>query len=259
VRVRRTVTPLLVLALCALLGACGSSSPSARSPKAVLASIVAAAVAQKSAHWTEVVSPHMQYSTVWSSDVTADSGTQRITFEAWKPRDVGRARVLLVNNTVYVNGNPRGLQGTLSLTEAQAQKYADRWISIPKGDKLYARMAADLTIASVVRDVTTRGAQGGWKLKSGTTGPLGPTGTEGPTGHSGASEPMHSYAPVLLVEWGKYGPSLTARRSGEPLPIDYSSGICIGCSDSVRFSRWNDSVSIDVPARSTPIATVRRG
>lgn len=228
---RRIVTFVGVLALCASLAACGSSSPSAPpSAKSLRASIIAAALAQKSVHWTETDRPQTAAATSFVADVTADSGMQRVTF-APGTSNAATATIVLVNHTLYVEGDAAGLENALALSTTQAAKYAGQWIAIPKGDTLYSGTADGLTLASIVRDAIPHG-----KLKVVRT----------------------TSALVLRTAARVLGASVSVEPSGDPLPIAFSSSNCIGCSTDGRFSKWNEAVHVRAPASSTPIAVVRR-
>src|SRR4029077_15327081 len=91
------------------------------------------------------------------------------------------------------------------LTPAQAQKYAGRWISIPKGGTYYRFLAEGMTLGSIVHDAIP--GRGG--LKSFT---------------------RNSRGRRLLVLRGRESRSLlraselTARAKGEPLPVAFSTG-----------------------------------
>jgi len=239
---RRIAELVIVLASCAALTACGSSSPKGArvgtalpvgrpSPKAVLASIVAAALAQNSVHWTESFpGAGIGYPPVrWSSDVTTDSGMQRVAISGG-----GTVRARLVNQVVYVRGNPMGLEYELNLWNSQrAKQYAGRWISIPKGDQLYAQTADGLTVASIVHDAT-------------------PEGTLKVVRNA-------SHWTRLLVVSRISRASLSEGATGASVPVDFTLTPGLLGSPSGNFGRWNEPVHVQPPATSTPIATVRRG
>ena len=138
---RRIVTPAIVLAICAPLSACGSSK---KSPHTLRGRIVAAALAQKSVHWTQTVSGYGEPVTD-RGDVNADSGRERV------PDGYGGVvEIRLVNDTVYFRG---GYEGgiSLGLTAAQADRYAGRWISVSRGYRPYRALADSLTFGWIVR------------------------------------------------------------------------------------------------------------
>ena len=225
---RRIVS--LVLVSAAAVGTAAVALASS-SPKAVRASIVVAALAQKSVHWTSTSNGHGTVTR--TADVNADSGTEQATF------DGAAVQIRLVDDTAYVQGDVVGLQLSLYLTQAQATQYAGQWISIPKGDELYAQTADGLTLASIVHDATPQG-----KLKLVST---------------------KAHGTRLLVVRGRRGKqigltrsSLAAHASGTLLPVTFSNG---GVDHSLRglFSKWNEPGSVQAPSSSTPIATVRAG
>jgi hypothetical protein len=242
---RRIAIAVIVLSLCAVLSACGSSSssPSPPAPKVaapkVAAPIVAAALAQKSVHWEEIDRPHMQLPIKFVTDVNADSGTQRLTF-APGTRYAGKAQVRLVNDIAYVEGDAVGLKSVLYLDKARAKKYAGRWISIPKGDTLYAGIANGLTLASIIHDVIP----GGRPLRL-------------------VRKNAHG-TPRLVVEvdthsrtFSGFPGSLSANANGKQLPVAFDIPNCVGCYTSGTFSKWNEPVHVQAPAKSVPITTVR--
>jgi hypothetical protein len=227
--VRRVVFLALVLAAAVVTAATALASAS---PRAVRASIVAAALAQKSVHWQQIGDGEALSTT--NADVNADSGRERYTFQnLGGPR--GTLRIRLVDHTVYVQGDTDGLVGMLGISQTQAETYVGQWISIPQGDELYAEMAYGLTLASVVHLATPRG-----RLKL---------------------SRMTSHGTRLLVVRGKRVEAgqfwrLTAHANGPRLPIKFSYED-LDTGTSGRFSKWNEPVDVQPPASSTPIATVR--
>jgi hypothetical protein len=250
--------------------AAAAASP-LRYPRTVVRSIDAAALGQKSVRWTEkggesnsmeglgptgktgTTVPHWRS----TSDVTANSGVKRITITHFRG-GVGTAEIRLVGNLVYVKGNVRALEWmALDVTHAQALRYAERWISIPKWqDRRSTYLSEELTLADLVDNEAN------------------------PARYYGAFAHLPDYVYLAatresdgtrFVTWddeGSEDPSvsstLSARTGGEPLPIaatnddngeeagqyysDWSSG---------RFSRWNEPMHVTAPKHAVPIATVR--
>jgi hypothetical protein len=215
--------------------------------KGVLASVVAAGLAQKSVRLTESYAADLYGTDHTTLDATADSGSELFDYYGAK------MRVLLVDHTVYVQTGADLLDGEtmaspgLNLTKAQAKRYAGKWISIPEGDKLYAGLAGDLTLASVVKGAV----------------PTTPSPYGGSRGKLTLSRRTSNGRPLLVLRTTS-GTSRTppinelrARGSGTPLPVSYSDYLAMMVFDGGTFSRWNEPVHVHAPARSTPIATVR--
>jgi hypothetical protein len=149
---RRTAAPAIVVALSTALSACGSSVPS--SPKAARrAAIIAAALAQKSVHWTaddyELGGDH---ETQISADVSAGSGAAWVTWQVDAGSDGGKYHVMRVNRIFYVNGDSSSLRELFDLKSAQATRYAGRWISTRNGEGVTLYVADGLTLPSIVRE-----------------------------------------------------------------------------------------------------------
>ncbi|HEY2353658.1 MAG TPA: hypothetical protein VGH79_02000 [Gaiellaceae bacterium] len=224
---RRIVALAIALSAVASSSACGSSSRPPSTPKTALASIVAAALAQTSVHWTEEGDGLAGRGTS-TADVTASSGAETIDHLHGRR---GSVRIRLVDDTVYVNGDSDGLAVLLGITPAHAKANAGEWISIPKDDKHYARLADGLTLASVIHTNLPTG-----KLKLVGTAP-------------------HATRIVGIGGTSWMTSSLTARATGAPLPIAFShSASMVGSHGS--FSKWNEPVHVEAPATSTPIAIV---
>jgi hypothetical protein len=215
-------------------------------PEGVSASIVAAALAQKSVHWSEVIGLDLVGSFVTTADVTADSGTEQTTAYSGD-----KAEIRLIHGVVYVRGNASALVSELGLPLARARPYARRWIAIPKGDKLYARESQGLTLASAVRDVAGE-TEPSYGPRLAAVRPLS-------TLEVIWKKPPHARLVLQTKDSYAMGQSwsLTARASGEPLPITYSAFIGFGNGEGESFSRWNKPVVVTAPANSIPIATVR--
>ena len=201
-------------------------------PKGVVASIVAAGLAQKSVHLSESFAADLYGTDHRTFDVSADSGTELINYYGAK------LRMLLVDHTVYVRADSGLLYGTpytgLDLTEAQAKRYAGKWISIAKGDKDYTGLAAGLTLTSILHDITP---EAGFHLK--VKAPLEVQGKPG-------RETVGAY-------------ELKARATGTPLPLSFfiePLGMNMVFYRGA-FSKWNEPLHLHAPAHSTPIATVR--
>jgi hypothetical protein len=237
---RRVLGPLLVMAVALAVAA---SALGSAPPKHVRNSIVAAALAQKSVHWTSTYTADQYGRESYTTYVNANSGRQTLTSPGCylgAPR--GSVRLRLVHHTVYVNGNVCGLVYALKLSQARAETYAGHWISVPRRAKpkgLYRRMADGLTLASVVRDVAIWPAY--LKLRS-------------------SSQRSHGKRFVVLRGTSASQSTCTwelrARGAGEPLPVAFSTGVPSQWSVT-HFSKWNKPVHVRAPAHSISITTVR--
>lgn len=201
-----------------------------QSPASVRDSIVTAALAQKSVHWT--LSVANLWSTARTADVSAGSAAEQVTFD--RTGRLGKAKILRVGGTEYVKGDTAGLEDDLDLTPAQARRYAGLWISIPRGDASYTTYG--LTLNSVVHEAIPKG-----QLTVSRT---------------------RSHGRRLLVVKGRTKDKRGGYRStesadaGTRLPVSYlGREMDVGVFE--RFSKWNESLHVHTPARSTPIAVVR--
>ena len=229
----RIVTLVLVMAVAVATAAVALA---AASPKAFRASVVRAALAQKSVRWVE----HDYAGNVVvtsSADVNANSGTQYLTVKIGTQS--GTIHIIFINGIAYVQGEALGLAVNLGLTNAQATQYAGKWISIAKGDKAYVATADGLTLASLVHDVTPHGTLELVKKK------------------------LHGKRVFALealggTEQARVFHVLVAPGRGKQLPIEASSvDPARALFTHTDFSKWNESVNVHAPASSTPIATVR--
>lgn len=214
------------------------AADAAQSPKALRASILAAAKAQHSVHYKtgEVVGNAVLTIT---ADVAATEGTQHVNFKAGK--QTGHITILVLDQTAYVEGDTNGLELLQGLTTSQATKYNGQWISIPKGDKSYNRTADAVTLGSFLHEITPRGRLSVSRAKLHGVRVIGVRAISG-TGKK------------------KKVQVLVARAHGKPLPLEEDElAPGRGYISHTPLSKWNESVQVQAPASSTPIATVRAG
>lgn len=202
--------------------------------------IVAAALAQKSVHYTRTVGEDMGGTFRSTADVNADSGIE------WKKFYVGAVEIRLVNDTLYVHGDVQGLVNALQLTLPQAERSAGHWISITSSsgeglydEQLYGRLADGLTLASIIHDAAPGGT-----LKSFTK-------------TSNGTQFLVVRGASLDMSANSADAELVATASGKPLPVAFSSAQGPANWTEVRFSKWNEPVNVQAPANAVPIATVR--
>jgi hypothetical protein len=232
---RRIVTLVLVAAALAATAAVAFASQSA---KAVSASIVAAARTQHSVHWsaTEVIGA---VALKTGTDAAKNEGVQQVTFVVGPKK--AHVRIIVKGGVAYIRGDALGLRLNLPLTKAQSKKYAGKWISIPKLDPAYKSIAEGDTMASVIQGLAPKG-----KL-SVVSGKLHKTRVIGVRGVSGSGSKRK--VEVIL-----------APKKGKRLPLEQDTLVASrNAIGHTTFSKWNETVKVTAPSRSTPIAAVRAG
>jgi hypothetical protein len=226
----------LFLVVCGVAGGAAAVAYATQSPKALRASILAAAKAQSSVHYTthEVVG---NTALALTADVAAADGRQHVSFKAGKT--TGHITILVLDQTAYVQGDMNGLGVVLGLTRAQATTYAGQWISIPKGDKDYGKTAAAVTLGSFLQSITPHGRLSSFKARSHGTRVIGVRARSG----KGKKKEVQV---------------LAARAHGKRLPLEedeLSSGQ--EYISHTALSKWNEQVQVQAPANAVPISTVR--
>ena len=239
---RRVVGLLLVMTVAvAVVG----GALAAKSPAKVRNAIIAAALAQKSVHWTGKYVANPGATTTYAADVNARSGMERISVPGCYPgAPRGSVRLRLVHDTVYVKGNVCGLVYALKLSQTRAKTYVGQWISVPRRGKEHRRfhwLTGGMTLGSVVREITQWPAY--LKLHVSTQ-----------SSHGTRHLVLRGTCPA--PQTGSW--ELRARASRIPLPVAFSTGLPTSGSET-HFSRWNKPVHVPVPASSTRIVTVRGG
>lgn len=208
----------------------------AQSPRQVRTSILAAARTEHSVHWAGAEAEGSLVVTT-DADVTRTAGVQHVTFRAGKKK--AQIQIVVTGQIAYVEGDATGLELNLGLTSPQATKYAGQWISIPKGDKLYAPTAQADTLGSLIQVITPHGRLTSVSAKLHGVRVIGVRGVAG-TGKK------------------KTVQILVAHASGKPLPLEeYELAPGQGFIGHTTLSKWNEPVDVTAPTSSTPIATVR--
>jgi len=227
----------------AVAGAVVGGALAAKSPSNVRASIAAAALKQKSVHWTGTYVTSAGATTTYAADVKARSGLERITVPgcyAASPR--GSVRLRLVHDTEYVKGNVCGLVYALKLSQTRAKAYVGKWISVTRHGSERRRfnwVANGMTLGSVVRDITNWPSYLTLHVSTQT---------------SNGKRHLVLRGTCTAPQTGSW--ELRARASGKPLPVSYANGLPTDGSET-HFSRWNKPVHVHAPMSATPIAKVR--
>jgi hypothetical protein len=172
-----------------------------------VSAIVAAALAQHSVHWTADDTEDSEGTKHWTADVNADSGMARVSW--YFEESGGKLHLVYVNKIFYVRGDSDSLEFFLALTNAQARRYAGRWISTSNGGDLLIQPVNGLTLSAAVR------------------------------------------------EWNSADHRTHTR--GGPLPLEFAERVAPDEAIGGSFSKWNEPVHVQAPARSVPIAIVQGG
>jgi hypothetical protein len=209
------------------------SAGNARSPAQTLAAILAAGKAQRSVHY---VSDSMRGIALLhiDCDATRTTGIQRITYE--KNGVTGYITIRVVAHTAYVRGDSFTLQNYIGLKQSAAEKFAAQWIRAPQTDRAYASIATGVTLPSLIDGLRITGLL--------TLVPTSAIGSQRVIGVSGT------------IGQPPIGAAVYARADGTLLPVGeiVHSGLLVG-----MFSKWNEPVRVQVPARAVAIATARLG
>lgn len=224
---RRVIVLAAATATCALPAAASASL----SPRALVASSIAAARAQRSVHYVSSASlGDLHLSQI--GDVGRTRGMQRITYR--KGAQTGHVTVLVVAGTAFVRGDAFTLRGYMGFKPASAAKYAGRWIRVPHADRAYASYAADVTLLSTVEEL--RISPPFMKVPDTTIGRSSVHGVEGKLNRQVAT--------------------LYMQARGLPLPVaeSFSQGAARG---GVVLGKWNEPVHVAVPRAAVPIAQTR--
>lgn len=203
----------------------------ATSPKQSLASILAAARAQKSVHYVADATDG-SFRTTLVCDVGATSGIQRITYV--RGGTTGKVTVLVSDGTAYLRGDAFTLRYYMGFKAAPSAKFAGKWVQVPHTDRDYTALAAAVTLPSTIDELRL-------------TEPLSflPASTLGGQKVIGIKGKTISKQPAQA--------GLYTRAQGTPLPVGEveMSGNALS---RTRFSAWNEPVHVAVPAQAVAIA-----
>jgi hypothetical protein len=172
----------------------------------------------------------------FSQDATATGGRQDMTFDG-----VGHATVLLISGVGYLQADEAGLMGFFGVSQSEAARLTDKWISVRSGQKIgsttYAQLTDGITLSSVASELSITGPYSAAK-------PGGAAGqrTIGVQGHAPASQKLPSTARETL--------NVTA--SGQTRPVQLALSGDAPNTDQITFSDWGEKLSIPVPPNAEP-------
>jgi hypothetical protein len=216
------------LLLVGLLGGCGSSSSgngiAAKSPTDIVAAAKVAADAASSVHVSGSIVSGGSPITLDLDLLAGKGGRGRLT-----ENGLG-FELIEIGGTVYIKGSSafyRHIGGT-----AAAQLLQGKWLKAPTTSKEFASISSLTNLRALV-DTTL--ANHGALTKGGTTTITG-------------------QKVVGVTDTGKGG-TLYVAETGQPYPIEIAkSGVGGG---TIRFDRWNESVSLAAPANAIDIAQLQ--
>jgi hypothetical protein len=190
--------------------------------------VLAAMQRQHSVHYVATESEGTT-SVTYVGDVGRTEGIQRVVFTAGGR--TGHVTEVVSNHRAWIRGDEFALSEFLTFPDSIAARYAGRWIKVPSSD--YASVAEDVTLGSAVDTL---------KLHAPIAAvPATLVGGQAVIGVRGTS----SHAGVSTVE------ILYARATGLPLPVaEIATGTA---ATDVTFSRWNEAVSVSVPAHALTV------
>jgi hypothetical protein len=223
--------------LLATVFACGlapAAALAAPSPTSRLASIEAAARTQHSVHY--VTSGDYGPAVItFVGDAGISNGSQHITFK--KGGKTGHVNVLVLANTAYVRGDAFTLHNFMGFKPGAAATYSGRWIQIPHSAAAYGPIAAGVTLASTLDELTVAG-----KLSTVADRTLD-------------GQHVFGIRGVRTVSGSTVVETLYARTSGSPLPVEEiaSRGTM---HYKATFGNWNRPVHVTAPKGAVPIAIV---
>lgn len=219
---------LLVLAAAAVAGAAAFAS---QSPKAVRASIFAAARTRHSVHYVSVSIGKAR--TNMEADVGADRGIQRIAFT--KSGRTGHVTVIVVGKTAYVRGDAFTLHNYMEFTKAQASRYAGRWISIQPPQN--AAVVQAVTFPSFLHELQSPKLRAVRVLMGKIVG-----------------QKVIGVRSTGKVHGLQFESTLFAMRGPLRLPLQEEDVVPKkGFRTFVMMTRWNEHVHVSAPAHPTPV------
>ena len=213
-----------------------AAASAAGSPSAVLASILAAARAERSVHYESSESSGTS-SVRQTGDAGSSVGIQRITYSSGGR--TGHVTVIATTTRAFVRGDAFTLAGYMGLKPSAAARYGGVWIRWTAADSGFASVAAGVRLGSTIDELTPSGSLA--TVPPTTVGGRRVIGVAGTATSGGASVTTTLYASA----------------TGAPLPVRETA---IHGSDrlTVRFSGWNEQVHAALPARSVAVSVVQK-
>ena len=137
----------------------------------------------------------------------------------------------LINGSLYVKADAPFWSGSAGVPKQTAALMANKWVSIPKGSPLYAPASADLTLASLTKDMF-----------------------DASTYHKG---PIHTVNGVRTIEISYTNRGTDAGAGSASISLGakhYPVSVTIG-GVPFKFGSWGTIKNVTVPAKAVPISS----
>lgn len=204
------------------------------SPAALLASIVAAARAERSVHYVNVGALGATRVGI-VGDAGVAQGVQRITYR--KAGKSGHVTVIVSSNSLYFRGDAFTLVNYMGFKAIPAAKYAGTWVLIPHTDTDYSTVAAGVTLSSAIDQLTL-------------SKPL--SGVRGTTIKGYRVVGVRGKVPFATGVTATA--TLYARASGKPLPVKQVVNQT-NARLTVTLDGWGEHIHVTPPHKAVPIST----
>jgi len=168
-------------------------------------------------------------------DAGQANGRQAITFVSSFGTE--QFTLLLVNGTVYFQGNTPAVEDQIGVTPATAAAVVGKWVSVESGDGPYHILQPGITTASQASELTLTPRS----LSTVTAGGVSATRISGTTPAS-PTQPAGSASLIVA--------------SSSDLPISYASTIAT-LSFTTTFSGWGTAPSVSTPAGAVAWSTLK--
>jgi hypothetical protein len=217
-----------------------STPRAAQAPSALLDSALSAMLAQPSVHLACTISSSTGDS-MESEDIGTASGRSVYT-----SGDVSISN-LLVGGTDYFSTNTAGVLAANGISQAEAEKLAEEWISMRPGD---AYGNGYLSYANGIRGMTLASQADALRLPR----PLKRTGPV-------MAQGMDAYG-VSGGATAYFGTTKSATEtvyiaaSGTPLPVSVSANSGNGTVTTCNFSNWDKPVDLTAPPHPVPLMSI---
>jgi len=150
------------------------------------------------------------------------------------------ATTVLVGGTAFISGNAQGMTSFFGLPSALGSTLAGQWISLQSSDSNYQAVAANVTLASALTNVT-------------------PTGTL----IAGKRKKISGQWVRSITGKGQGGAgrvTLFVTADARSLPFEAVQSVRVGSTlkgEIVKFSKWGEPINVAAPSKAIPISAIQ--